>query len=146
MERDVHEVEAERAGVEGPVEDVARLEDRAHAGAGTLEERAPGVHRRIVDDDVVVVEVERADERWQVCHDRNGGQQGRPGKSGPDPELHQSCGWNSKARSSTPAAFHQRLRAFSSTRTTRTPLRSAIATEQLPARPVEPVLTPIAPW
>jgi len=50
-----------------------------------------------------------------------------------------------KARSSRPAAFHQRLGAFSSTASTRTPSRSASATRQLPAPGVWPVFRPIAP-
>ena len=55
------------------------------------------------------------------------------------------CMCNSKARSSRLAAPNQRLRALSSTTSTRTPSFSASATTQLPARQVVPVFTPITP-
>src|SRR5690349_12168884 len=135
-------MEAGGARVERPVERVGGFEERAHAAAGALEERRPGVHRGVVDDDVVVVEVERAEERGQIGEHCHSGDEGR--KAVTRTERH-SCGWYSNARSSKPTAVHQRLRALSMTTRTRTPLRSASATRQWPARPVVPVFTPIAP-
>jgi len=143
VERDVDDVEAERRRVEGPVEDVARLEHGTHAATGALEERAPRMDRRVIDDDVVVIELEGSAERREVREGRDGGQEQR--SPGPGPDLAHRAGRKAKAWSRMPCAVHQRLGAWRRTSSTRTPLRSAIATTQLPARPVEPVLTPITP-
>jgi len=55
------DVEQMKSATQGPVEHVARLQQRAHTAA--LDQRSPGMHRRIVDDDVVIVEVEHPGER-----------------------------------------------------------------------------------
>src|SRR6266511_2855043 len=130
---DVEEVEAPWRRIERPVQRIARLEERAHAGAGVVGERAPRVHRRVVNDDVVVVELERPEERRQV--DDEGRRREYGGR------VHNCCS-TANARSRRPTAFHQRSRALRSTSTTRTPFLSAMATRQLPARPVVPVFTP----
>src|SRR4051794_12776710 len=111
---------------EGPVEGIARLEQRPHALSRALEKRLPGMHRGIVDDDVVVVEVEHAAKGRQVSQRRDSSNCRRYSESWP----HRGA---SKARSSRPTAFHQRLGAFRSTASTRTPSRSASATRQVPA-------------
>ena len=144
VEPHVDEVEAEQVQPRGPVQGVGELQERADAERKAGEERTPGVHAAVIDDDVVVVELEDTREGVEIDdndgpheeQDRVEAPHGGPAEA-PDP-------W-ANAASRISSAFHHRSGAFSRTRRTRFPSRSARATRHLPADPVKPVFTPTAP-
>ncbi len=60
VDQQVGEVEAERAQAQRPVQRVAEFQQRADAVAEAGEPARPAVHAGLIDDDVVIVELERA--------------------------------------------------------------------------------------
>src|SRR5947207_11746334 len=109
-------MEAGLAQAGGPVRGIARLQHRPQAAPEVAGERSPGMHRGVLHDDVVVIELEYRGERRQPGERERGGE-----------ELHFGA---VNARSRIATASHQRSDACSMTSITLVPSRSTSATTQ----------------